>query len=182
MVAPLETLESSGYLRREEDLLKTRNPAVSVADPVIRFNQLITQPQVDLVEHGRARVAWDESQPTFQSKILGPHFEGIATEWTRTFAFDDIDARLGPVGQAEIDDHEARTKHQVDVMALAPGERPRTAHAKIALIGEAKATIQPRGLSDLAPRAHQITARRDRASVGTGQAGALFQARVQGRS
>ncbi len=150
MMGPLETLESSGYMQRAEDLLKTRKPAVSVADPIIRFNQLITQPQVDLVERGRARAAWDASQPTFQSKILGPHFEAIAAEWTRAFAFDDLGARLGPVGQAEVDDQAARMKHQVDVLALAPGERPRTAQAKVALIGEAKATIQPRGLSDLA--------------------------------
>ena len=150
MTGPLETLESGGYLRRDEDLLKARKPAVSVADPVIRFNQLITQPQVDLVERGRARTAWEASQPTFQSKILGPHFEAVAAEWTRAFALDDIGTRLGPVGQAEVDDPAARTKHQVDVIALAPGERPRTAHAKIALIGEARATIQPRGLTDLA--------------------------------
>ncbi len=154
MMGPLETLKSSGYLRRDEDLLKTRKPAVSVSDPVIRFNQLITQPQVDLVERGRARAAWDASRPTFHSKILGPHFEGVATEWTRAFAFDDIGARLGPVGYTEVDDQAARTKHQVDVLALAPGERPQAVHARIALIGEAKATIQPRGLPDLTRLEH----------------------------
>ncbi|HUC57000.1 MAG TPA: ATP-binding protein [Streptosporangiaceae bacterium] len=154
MMAPLETLESSGYLRRDEDLLRTRKPSVRVADSIIRFNQLITSPQADLVERGRARIAWDTSQPTFHSKILGPHFEEVATEWTRTFAFDEIGARLGTVGQAEVDDHAARTKHQVDVMALAPGERPQTPHAKIALLGEAKATIQPRGVGDLARLEH----------------------------
>jgi len=154
MTAPLETLESSGYIQRDEDLLKPRKPAVSVADPVIRFNQLITQPQVDLVERGRAREAWDDSQPTFASKIVGPHFEYVAKEWTRAFAFDQISARLGPVGSAEVTDPTARTRHQIDVVALEPGERPRTAQAGIAMIGEAKATIQPRGMTDLARLEH----------------------------
>ncbi len=35
------------------------------------------------------------------------------------------------------------------MLALAPGERPQSAHTRIALIGEAKATIAPRGLHDV---------------------------------
>lgn len=148
MVAPLEVLESTGYLRKEQDLLKARNPVITVADPVIRFNQLITLPLVDLVEHGRGGQAWQESRPTFRAKILGPHFEEIAREWTRSFAFDQVPLRIGAVGAAEIADPAGRTKHEIDVLGLAPGTRPRSAHAKVALIGEAKATQQPRGVRD----------------------------------
>src|SRR6266566_1705356 len=104
---------------------------------------------VDLVERGRGRQAWQDSRPTFQSKILGPHFEDITREWTRSFAFDETPLRIGAVGAAEIADPAARTKHEIDVLALAPGERPQSAHAKIALVGEAKATQQPRGMRDL---------------------------------
>jgi hypothetical protein len=53
------------------------------------------------------------------------------------------------VGSAEIADPAARTRHEVDVLALAPGERPQSPRAGIALIGEAKATVQPRGLKDI---------------------------------
>ncbi len=149
VVAPLEVLESTGYLRKEQDLLKARNPVITVADPVIRFNQLITLPLVDMVEHGRAQQAWQESRPTFHSKILGPHFEELARRWTRAFAPDETTLRVGAVGSADVPDPSAKTKHEVDVLALAPGERPQSAHARIALIGEAKATIQPRGLQDV---------------------------------
>jgi uncharacterized protein len=149
VVAPLEVLESTGYVRKEQDLLKARHPVVTVADPVIRFNQLITLPMVDLVEHGRGEVAWQESKPTFHSKILGPHFEETAREWTRSFATDESPVRIGAVGSAQLADQGARMKHEVDVLALAPGERPQSAGARITLIGEAKATIQPRGMQDV---------------------------------
>ncbi|MEU0677198.1 hypothetical protein ABZ330_30715 [Streptomyces sp. NPDC006172] len=56
---------------------------------------------------------------------------------------------LGTVGTAEIVDPTARTKHEVDLLAMAPGERPQNPRAAITLIGEAKATVQPRGLKDL---------------------------------
>jgi AAA+ ATPase superfamily predicted ATPase len=149
VVQPLEVLESTGYLRKEQDLLKTRNPVITVADPVVRFNQLITLPLVDMVEHGRAETAWQESRPTFHSKILGPHFEDLARKWTRAFAPVETPLRLGTVGATEVPDRAGRTKHEVDVLALAPGERPQSSHSRIALIGEAKATIQPRGLQDV---------------------------------
>ncbi|MGH3872801.1 MAG: AAA family ATPase [Pseudonocardiaceae bacterium] len=149
VVAPLEVLESTGYLRKEQDLLKARNPVITVADPVIRFNQLITLPLVDMVEHGRARLAWQQSRRTFHAKILGPHFEELARQWTRSFAPDETALRAGAVGSTEVPDPAAKTKHEVDVLALAPGERPQSAHARIALIGKAKATIAPRGLRDV---------------------------------
>ncbi|GAA1702049.1 hypothetical protein GCM10009765_59460 [Fodinicola feengrottensis] len=149
VAAPLDVLESTGYLRKEQDLLKGRSPVITVADPVIRFNQLITLPMVDLIEHGRAQVAWQDSKPTFHSKILGPHFEETAREWTRAFAFDETPVRVGAVGSAEIADPAARTKHEIDVLALAPGERPQSSHAQVVLLGEAKATQQPRGMKDV---------------------------------
>lgn len=131
------------------DLLKARHPAISVADPVIRFNQLITLPMVDLVERRRGAQVWQSSRPTYHSKILGPHVEETAREWARSFALDETGLSLGAVGTAEIADPAARTRHEVDLLAIAPGERPQNPRAAIALIGEAKATVQPRGLKDL---------------------------------
>jgi hypothetical protein len=149
MVAPLELLESTGYLRREQDLLKARHPAIRVADPVIRFNQLITLPLADLIERRRGRQVWATSRATYQSKILGPHFEETSREWTRSFAPDETGVTLGTVGTCEITDSAAREKYAVDVVARAPGQQPRHAGSTVTLIGEAKATVHPRGLADL---------------------------------
>jgi hypothetical protein len=149
MVGPLEVLESTGYLRKEQDLLKGRHPVISVTDPVIRFNQLITLPAVDMVERFRGQQVWDSSRPTYHSKILGPHFEETAREWVRSHAVDETSLDLGPVGSAEVPDPTARSKHEVDVIALAGGERPQNPRSTIAFIGEAKATVQPRAPKDL---------------------------------
>ena len=154
MVAPLEVLVSTGYLRKEQDLLRDRHPIISVADPVIRFNQLITLPMADLVERRRGQQVWQSSRPTYQSKILGPHFEETAREWARSFASEETTLSLGTVGPAEIADPTTRSTHEVDVIALAPGERPRHPRSAIALIGEAKATVTPRGIKDLERLAH----------------------------
>lgn len=117
---------------------------------MIRFNQLITLPQASAVEQGFAEEAWKASTPTFNSKILGPHFEELARTWTRRYAHTVLpDGLPGPVGTTEVPDPAARTKHEVDVIALSLGERPQSPRARIALLGEAKATVARRGVADL---------------------------------
>ncbi|WP_051451394.1 hypothetical protein [Actinospica robiniae] len=56
---------------------------------------------------------------------------------------------IGPVGAAEISDAKTRTKHEVDILALAQRARPQSPRARIALLGKAKATLSPRGPADL---------------------------------
>jgi hypothetical protein len=147
---PLDVLESTGYIHREQDLLRPRHPVITLADPVIRFNQLITLPQAAAVEQGFADQIWKASTPTFNSKILGPHFEALARAWTLQHAHTILPEGLpGPVGTTEVPDPAARTKHEVDVIALALGERPQSPRARIALLGEAKATAARRGMGDL---------------------------------
>ncbi|GGQ27994.1 AAA family ATPase [Streptosporangium pseudovulgare] len=152
---PLDVLESTGYVTREQDLLKARSPIITLADPVIRFNQLITLPQASVIDQGFAAEAWKVSAPTFNSKILGPHFEALAREWTRRYAHEILpDGLPGDVGTCEFTDQAARTKHEIDVLALALGQLPRHPRARIAVIGEAKATLDRRGGTDLARLEH----------------------------
>jgi hypothetical protein len=147
---PLGVLESTGYIRREQDILRAKHPVITLADPVIRFNQLVTLPQAAAVEQGFAEQVWQQAAPTFNSKILGPHFEDLARDFTRRYAHTLLPGGLpGPVGTTEVADQAARTKHEVDVIALAAGERPQGPRAKIALLGEAKATAARRGTGDL---------------------------------
>jgi hypothetical protein len=80
----------------------------------------------------------------------GPHFEDLARDFTRRHAHTLLPGGLpGPVGTTEVADQAARTKHEVDVIALAAGERPQAPRARIALLGEAKATAARRGTGDL---------------------------------
>ena len=150
MTHPLDILESTGYVTRSEDILRPRKPTLTLTDPIVRFNQLITLPYAPLIEDGNTADAWSAGRPTFHSKILGPHFEELTRVWTRRYARDEAEAlQIGPVGSAEISDAKTRTKHEVDVLALAPGERPQSPRARVALLGEAKATLSPRGPADL---------------------------------
>lgn len=83
MTRPLDALVSAGYLRYERDPLWERRPVITLADPIVRFHNLITVGQHDLVETGRSAQAWQAVQPTFTSRILGPHFEECARDWVR---------------------------------------------------------------------------------------------------
>ncbi|WP_420162150.1 AAA family ATPase [Nocardiopsis sp. CNT-189] len=140
---PLDVLESTGYIRREQDILRSRHP-------VIRFNQLITLPHAAAVDQGFADQMWRQAAPTFNSKILGPHFEDLARDFTRRYAHTLMPGGLpGPVGTTEVADPAARTRHEVDVIALAAGQRPQSPRARIAFLGEAKATAARRGTGDL---------------------------------
>lgn len=125
---PLDVLESTGYIQREQEILRPCHPVITLAGPVIRFNQIITLPQAATVAQGFAEQAWQVAAPTFNSKILGPHFEDLARTCTRHYAHTLLPGGLpGPVGTSEVADPAARTKHEVDVIALALGERPRSA-------------------------------------------------------
>lgn len=147
---PLDVLESTGYIQREQDILRARHPVITLTDPVIRFNQLVTLPQAGAIEQGFAEQVWQASAPTFSSKILGPHFEHLARDWTRRYAHAVLPGGLpGPVGMTVVPDPAARTTHEVDVIALELGQRPQAPRARIALLGEAKATAARRGTGDL---------------------------------
>lgn len=148
---PLAVLESTGYVTRDQDLLKARNPIITLTDPIIRFNQLIALPQAEAIEQGFSTEAWRAALPTYNSKILGPHFEALAREWTRRYAHEVLPTGLpGSVGMCEVADQNARTKHEIDVLALALGQRSQNPRAEIVVIGEAKATLDRRGTGDLA--------------------------------
>ncbi|MGW0731619.1 hypothetical protein [Streptomyces sp. NPDC002851] len=77
-----------------------------MADPVIRFNQLITLPMVDMVERRRGAQG-QPSRPTNHSKILDPHFEATAREWARSFAIDST-KRLLSAGKPHASTNPAR--------------------------------------------------------------------------
>ena len=140
---PLGVLESTGYITKTADLLHTRKPVIAMSDPVIRFDRLITAPSLGQLELGRGRQVWTAAAPAFRSGILGPHFEELARDWILRFAPDELNrpAGFGTIGSANVHDHTARTKHEIDVLAL-DGKR-------VTVIGEAKATLDRRGLPDL---------------------------------
>ncbi|MGC5015962.1 ATP-binding protein [Streptosporangium sp. DT93] len=145
LTRPIEMLASSGYLGQSTDPLWERRPVITVADPIIRFHNLITVPKRDLIETGGSARAWRESRPTFVSRILGPHFEECSREWLRRRTVPSLGDGMSTVSSTVVNDRSGRARHEIDVIAL---DR-RSGRATVGLIGEAKATVVRRGPSDL---------------------------------
>lgn len=145
----LSMLESAGFIDRRQDLLLDRRPVITVTDPMVRFHQLVIEPYLADLEAGRARRVLAEAEHTMESKILGPHFEALAAEWTARYAYDEAGLAAGPVGSTVIACREHKKAHEIDILALARGSRPRTANAPVAFIGEAKNRDRRPGLAEL---------------------------------
>jgi uncharacterized protein len=60
----LGTLASAGFIDRRSDLLLDKRPVVTVADPLVRFHQLVIEPYLADLEAGRGRQVWDETAHT----------------------------------------------------------------------------------------------------------------------
>jgi uncharacterized protein len=144
----LATLGAAGFIDRNHDLLLDRRPVVTVADPMVRFHQLVIEPYLAGLEAGQASQVWAEAAHTVESKIYGPHFEAVAAEWTARYAAAEKGLDVGPVGQTFIACREHKTSHEIDVLALVRGTRPRSPGAPIAFIGEAKHRDRRPGLAE----------------------------------
>jgi uncharacterized protein len=151
----LGTLASAGFLYRRHDLLLDRRPVVTVADPMVRFHQLVIEPYLADLEAGRARQVWTDAAHTVKSKIYGPHFEALASEWVARYAAAEAGLSVGPVGQTVIACREHKSGHEIDVLGLARGARPRAAGAPVAFIGEAKHRDRRPGLAELRSLQHR---------------------------
>lgn len=151
----LATLASAGFIDRRHDLLLDRRPVVRVADPLVRFHQLVIEPYQADLEAGRPGQVWAGAAHTVESKIYGPHFEALASEWVARYAAAEAGLTVGPVGQTVIACREHKTGHEIDVLALARGTRPRTSGAPIAFVGEAKHRDRRPGLAELRGLQHR---------------------------
>jgi hypothetical protein len=151
----LAALASAGFIDRRHDLLLDRRPVITITDPMVRFHQLVIEPYLADLEAGRARQVWVEAGHTVRSKIYGPHFEALAAEWVARYAGDEAGLTAGPVGQTVIACRQHKTGHEIDVLALARGARPRTPGVPVAFIGEAKHRDRRPGLAELRHLQHR---------------------------
>lgn len=148
---PLAVLHSGGFIRRGGDMLRQRGTRWEVADPILKFHELVLAPRLSEFEERRGEAALLSARPTISTQIHGPHFEELCREWTTRFAEGEGLGRTpGPVGSAVLSDPRGRSKHEIDVLALEAGETAGRKNARVALIGEAKCTSKPRTTADLA--------------------------------
>jgi AAA+ ATPase superfamily predicted ATPase len=169
----LTVMRDGGFIRHDQDLLLQRRPVITVADPVVRFHNLVVKPNLLDFEMRNAEPAWERSQATFSSKIEGPHFEELAREWTRRYAPEAGLPGIGHVGTTEVACREHRG-HEVDVIALDRSSLPRAKNTSIVLIGEAKHTARQRGMADLQRLQHIAALLADRGHDVSGTRYAIF--------
>jgi AAA+ ATPase superfamily predicted ATPase len=146
---PLSVLEGTGFLLRVDDVLTRKRPLYYLADPIIRFTQVVIDPHRALLEERDVATAWHAAADSYSAHVLGPHFEHLARVWTARFSGDRWEQPLGEVGPAVINDARGRTQYELDVVALERGRRRHDEKAPIVALGEAKSTNKQRTLSDL---------------------------------
>jgi uncharacterized protein len=146
---PLEVLVKSGFLIENDDVLMPSRPWYVLADPLVRFEELVTAPCRALLEERDVQTAWHESAPTFSSNVLGPHFEHVCRRWTARYAAGRFGGDVGEVGAAVLNDPDGRARHELDVVALRRGRRRKGTRVRVAVLGEAKATNRRRTTADL---------------------------------
>ncbi|MGQ0466551.1 MAG: hypothetical protein ACT4QG_14655 [Sporichthyaceae bacterium] len=128
---PLRTLEDTRLVVRVPNPLHARRSTYRIAEPMIRTHQVLIAPHEARLARRLGATVWDEATATVESRILGPHLEGLAREWCLVHA---AAATLGGeraqvVGAADVPCREHRG-HEVDVVVRA-GDR-------ILVLGEAK--------------------------------------------
>lgn len=146
---PLQVLVDTGFLLRVDDVLFARRPLYFLADPIVRFTEIVIDPFRPLLEEGDSAAVWGQATSAYSSQIAGPHFEHLARAWTARYSGDRWRSPIGDVGPTVINDPAGKSQYEVDVVALSQGHKRGSAKAQVAVLGEAKATNKERTPSDL---------------------------------
>lgn len=133
---PLNALVRSGFLEKDDDVVRQRRPVYRIADPIMRFHQVVRHPRTALFEEHRGVEAWADSQPTFLSLVLGPHFEQLAREYVRRIGETLFGVPIVTVGTTVVNDKNNRSAHQLDIVTLGSGTGPQ--NRVVEAVGEAK--------------------------------------------
>lgn len=131
---PLNVLEDSGLVAREQDLVRKGRATYRITEPLITFYEAIMRRRWAELEAGRAEAVWLSARQAFGSQVAGPQFEALCREFAvTTEAFGELPAE---VGSGVVNDMANRGQIEVDVIVFGVSEpgRPR----RIVSLGEAK--------------------------------------------
>jgi AAA+ ATPase superfamily predicted ATPase len=135
---PLGVLHDAGLIFHETEAFKKNRSSYRIAEPLLTFYHAIMRPAWgDLERPGRAAQVWRRSQHTFQSNVVGPHFEELCRQWTRWQAEPETHGGeyVSRVASGTVSDPQARKTVEVDVAAFGRDEDDRDV---LLAIGEAK--------------------------------------------
>ena len=142
LARPIERLTEAGLLIQVPDPVRARRSRYELADPFISFHDAIIRPNRTRIRRRQQRVVWSENQATWNSQIVGPHFERLCREATLLYGAEFGLASTVSVGATSIADAKGRRSHELDLVAIGPS-------GGILAIGEAKHTTMARSPADL---------------------------------
>jgi hypothetical protein len=152
---PLSVLEETRLIVRSRDALRENRATYRIAEPMLRFHQLVIAPNESRLARRDGERIWAQLADTVSSRIYGPHFEDLAREWSMQHAsLDTLGGTASQVGRTEINCSEHRHQHELDVVAI---ERTPNSGERVLAIGEAKWRSEPVGIREL-PRLRHIRA------------------------
>jgi AAA+ ATPase superfamily predicted ATPase len=150
---PLTVLTEARLVQPLGDALRQRRTTYHLAEPILRFHQLVVAPNEARLARHRGAEVWAEVAATVSSRIEGPHFEELARTWCLDHAAPaTVGGRARAVEPTQVACRQHGTSHEVDVVVLGPptelprprsgtaaGRPPRTAGRGVPLaVGEAK--------------------------------------------
>lgn len=142
LARPIERLTEAGLLIQVPDPVRDRRSRYELADPFISFHDAIIRPNRTRIRRRQQRVVWSESQASWNSQIVGPHFERLCREATLLYGAEFGLASIASVGATSIADAKGRRSHELDLVATGPS-------GELLAIGEAKHTATKRSPADL---------------------------------
>jgi uncharacterized protein len=141
--ALLNNLMTAGFLRKETELDSVRAVTYLLQDPIVRFSQLVLAPHRHRLDERQWKPVWTDSEPTWRSQIVGPHFDYLSHVWLRSYASKQtVGGNATRIGKLVVADRLNRTSIELDAVVL--GDRD-----QVLVVGEAKATVEQRSVNDL---------------------------------
>jgi uncharacterized protein len=143
LARPIERLTDAGLLLQIPDPLRARRSRYELADPFIAFHDAIIQPNRTRIRRRQQQAVWLESDATWRSQVIGPHFERLCRDAISHYGAEfGVPSSASVVGSTAVADAKGRQGHELDVIAT-------TSAGSVAAIGEAKHTTSQRGMADL---------------------------------
>ena len=119
---PLAVLEDAQLIARETDPFRKGRSLYRITEPLIIFYEAVMRREWTRLERGDTAGAWHNSQATFLSQVVGPHFEAVCRDWALYSGADVFGTVPGEVAVGVVADSLRRGQIQVDVAVFAPDE------------------------------------------------------------
>jgi hypothetical protein len=133
---PLNVLDDSGLIGKEEDAFRSGRAVYRITEPLISFYEALMRPRWGDLEQGLGSHVWGDSGQRFNSAVVGPHFEAVCRDFALRRGREAFGRPVGQVAAGIVGDQSARGQIQIDVAVLGPAEPGRP--SEVISLGEAK--------------------------------------------